>query len=295
MTYPYVPAFHDLGPARGPRLAITWHHAEGGGTVGFLSRENPNGVAVHFVIEYSGRIVQMLPLDHMQASIRATEIRTTDDAPYTWGGVPVTYGATAARAVLGDWARVGSTLGPNHASIGAEIEGFAKDGPNSAQADAMARLSADMGNRYPEIRSLAHRDFADYKVCPGHKIPWDRVGGHGPEVPDMVPLVITSTTPKVVSLPAGAQLVNPDGTALVKVSLAQKAASPYEAKVGTAIHRVISINTGGTPKLALVRSSAVTMTDPDVIDAADLAAAKAAGITEGTTAEKARIRALLGL
>jgi hypothetical protein len=148
----------------------------------------------------------------MNGSIRPTDIRTSDDAPFLWGGIPVTYGATAARAVLGSWATMANGYGPNHATIGVEIEGFAKDGPNPLQVAAMVRLYVDMANRFPGIRSLAHRDFADYKSCPGRLIPWDRVGGHGPEVSEM-PLAVN----------AGARLL----------------ASDYcrDAKAGTVLYR----------------------------------------------------------
>lgn len=172
--YPFVPSYVDLGIAKAPRLAMCWHMAEGGGTVGYLAKPNPNGVSVHFVIEYSGRIVQMLKLDHMHSSIRTSAIRTDDDstAPY--------YGATAARAVMGKWADTKQSLGPNHASIGVEIEGFAKDGPNSKQSVAIDNLAGDMAGRFPSIGGqLGHRDFNGYKPCPGKKFPWGLIGGHG--------------------------------------------------------------------------------------------------------------------
>ena len=173
MTYPYVQSYVDLGRAKGPRLAIVWHMAEGGGTVGYLAKPNPNGVSVHFVIEYTGRIVQMLSLDHMQSSIRTSDIRTTDDGDRF-------YGASAARAVMGNWADIKhGTPGPNHASIGVEMEGFAATGPNALQSVAMARLWRDLSTKWPSIRSLGHRDFADYKACPGKQVKWQLVGGHG--------------------------------------------------------------------------------------------------------------------
>lgn len=178
LPYPFVQSAVDLATARGPRKAVVWHFAEGGGTVGYLSRSNPNGVSVHFVIEYTGRIVQMLNLARMHTSIRVSAIRRTDDAPYDWRGRKVTYGVTARTAAMGDWGSTARTLGPNHASIGVEIEGFARNGPNDKQKDAMARLWVELRARYPGIRSIGHRDFADYKACPGKLIPWEEVGGH---------------------------------------------------------------------------------------------------------------------
>lgn len=186
MSYPFVASHVRLGRARGPRLALVVHMAEGGGTVGYLSRPNPNGVAVHFVIEYSGRTVQMLELTEMGASIRASAIRASDDPDGF-------YGRSHALAVMGVWADTRhGTPGPNHASIQVEVEGFARSGPNPAQNAALAALYLDLRTRYPGIRSLGHRDFASYKACPGRSIAWRLVGGHGravaePPVPPRPP------------------------------------------------------------------------------------------------------------
>ena len=215
MVYAYVPAYYNIGAARGPRLAVVWHMAEGGGTVGYLSRQNPNGVSVHYVIEYRGRIVQMLNESRMHTSIRikhpsgAHAIRHTNDADGF-------YGQAAAVAVMGKWADVHTSLGPNHASIGVEIEGFAADGPNAKQRPAMAALFADLRTRYPFIRSLGHRDF-NLKACPGRKIPWDAVGGHGttPATPETtMPGLDTYLKPDgpllagIAHIPAGTEVIN---------------------------------------------------------------------------------------
>ena len=105
MAYSFVPSYFDYGPRNAAikPLTINVHMAEGGGTVGFLSRKNPNGVSVHYVIEYSGRIVQMLHESHVNGSINPRDIRTTDDPPYNFRGEWITYGVTAAKKALGQW------------------------------------------------------------------------------------------------------------------------------------------------------------------------------------------------
>jgi hypothetical protein len=170
--YPFVQAYHDYGRRRGPVLGFVVHMAEGGGTVGYLSRPNPNGVSVHYVIERNGRIVQMLREDHAGGHIDPTKIRVTDG--------PAPYGATAARAVLGAWHR-----DPNSATIAVEVEGYALAGPSPVQVTALDALVDDVRGRYPSIGLLGHRDFQSYKRCPGARIPWALLGGHGPAGGDM--------------------------------------------------------------------------------------------------------------
>ncbi len=180
MTYPFVPAYYDnYGLRTRPALAFVVHMAEGGGTVGYLSRANPNGVSVHYVIERGGRIVQMLRENRISGSIRASDLRKTNDLPFrSPDGAWVTYGYDAAKAALGQW-----WYDPNTVVLSCEIEGFAAVGPSDEQADALARLVADVRSRYPRIHILGHRDFTSRKACPGKLIPWGRIG-RGAGLPD---------------------------------------------------------------------------------------------------------------
>lgn len=168
VVYPFVSAYHVYGARKAPALALAIHMAEGGGTVGYLSRDAARGVSVHFVIERTGRTVQMLDLAAASGSVDPTKVRTTNDADGF-------YGVSHARQVLGDWAR-----DPNSAVISVEIEGYASIGPNAIQHDALADWAADMRQKVPTLRgALGHRDFASYKACPGRRIDWTRIGGHG--------------------------------------------------------------------------------------------------------------------
>jgi hypothetical protein len=199
--------------------------AEGGGTVGFLSRKNRDGVSVHYVIERSGRTVQMLREDHMHSSIRirnkggASAIRKTDDPNGP-------FGHSAAVAVLGDGADVTKTLGPNHSTLSVEIEGFARDGPNPAQNDALAALVADIRTRFPDIGLLGHRDL-NVKGCPGRLIPWDRLGGHGPAAGGGAMPGLETTLPDALST---GLLTIPAGTIAIRVSNHAKYEVPKSVK-----------------------------------------------------------------
>lgn len=166
MAYLFVPAYHKYGIRRGPVRAFVVHMAEGGGTVGFLSRPNARGVSVHYVIERTGRIVQMLHEREASGSINPNDLRTTEG--------PAPYGAKVRREVMADWDN-----DPNSAVISLELEGFAADGPNGAQTTALVRLVDDVRGRFPAMGLLGHRDFQDYKACPGTEIPWGMLGGHG--------------------------------------------------------------------------------------------------------------------
>lgn len=240
MSYPFVRAYVRLGNLRVTPKAFVIHMAEGGGTVGYLSRENPNSVSVHYVIERTGRIVQMLREYEASGSINPRDIRQTDDEPFTDPtGAKVTYGVTAARAALGAYA-----YNPNVAVLSCEVEGYAKDGPNSLQNAALRSLIDDIRTRHPQISLLAHRDFADYKACPGKLIRWGELGRGDMEAdPMIVGGGLVRTSSHVIDLPAG-QVVSrsPGGPELVTLSKAATVeyfgiASPsgwYAVEVGTA-------------------------------------------------------------
>ena len=200
MSYPFVQSATDLGPAKGPRLAMVWHMAEGGGTVGYLSRPNPRNVSVHFVVEYDGTIVQMLQLDHMHSSLNPNLIRTGDDA----NGL---YGRSHAVAIMGDWADIDhGTPGPNHASVAVECEGYANVGPNVKQTLAIHQLAAYVG-----IPShLGHRDFQDYKACPGQHFPWATIGGHANEGAIMDWKIMSGWPGTFTCTASGAGWIDPD-------------------------------------------------------------------------------------
>jgi hypothetical protein len=229
VTYRFVQAATDLGPRKGPILGANVHMAEGGGTVGFLSRPNRDGVSVQYVIDYDGIVTQMLLESHMQSAIRihnpdgSYAIRQDDDG---FG-----FGHSVAVAVLGAWADTHTTLGPNHATIGIELEGFAGKaplkgeagydpradplgGPNDAQTAALAALIDDIRTRHADIGLTGHRDH-NVKNCPGLRIPWLLLGGHGPagsEAP-MKDIDAANATPLVIAVDDGTEILNLDGSA----------------------------------------------------------------------------------
>jgi hypothetical protein len=154
---------------------------EGSGTeadVDYLANNPLRGVSVHFVILKTGEIVQMLGWNRIAGSINPNELRTTDDPPYTSpDGARVVYGATLRDAIMGSWI--------NGGLLAVEVGGKAVDGPNQAQSEALVRLLADVRTRYPSLPVLGHRDFTSTKGCPGHKVLWASLGGHGkPAAPE---------------------------------------------------------------------------------------------------------------
>jgi hypothetical protein len=149
--------------------------AEGGGTVSWLTRNDGN--SSHYVVEYTGRVVQMVLESRAAGSLNANLRRTNNDSPFTFLGESITYGYTAAKACLGTyWSN------PNAAVIAIEVEGFAKDGPNAKQRVALKALVADIRSRHAKLPCLGHRDFQNYKACPGKLIPWVDYGGHAKAV-----------------------------------------------------------------------------------------------------------------
>lgn len=303
MAYPFVQSRIDIGPRRGPILGFVVHMAQGGGTVGYLDGTGPNGnthdVSVHFVIEGTGRIVQMLREDHAHTSIRTSAIRMTDDADGF-------FGRTAAKAVLGAWADIASTLGPNHATLAVECEGFAEQGPNDKQVSALVTLINDVRGRYPRIGLLGHRDFASYKACPGRLIPWDSLGGHGPAQESTEVRFANSsgygvTSGKRLALPAGTVWTYLDGSyggkfasaaTVEALALADSATGKYVIEIGTGVPYADKVT---RPTLVMVETTA-TLTDAPAdstpYSAADLENAKAAQHEATRAAAIAAVEAL---
>lgn len=255
MAYPFVQAAFDYGPRKGPVLGFVVHMAEGGGTVGYLAGSPARGVSVHYVVERSGRVVQMLREDHASGSINPADLRTTDDP----GGF---YGVTAARAVLGlSW------HDPNSVVISCEIEGFAAAGPNADQAKALAELVDGVRSRHAAIGVLGHRDFADYKPCPGRLIDWASLGGHGEEttmrqapIIDTTPALITTTAPHWYELDNVTPLPGEHDP------LSVPRMSPYAVSGRRAIYATPG---GGPTRLVLVAPATTTPLPPPVVDCDD--------------------------
>ena len=223
----FVPA-PDHWPRLGaPIRAVVCHMAEGAGTVTWLTRNDGN--SSHYVVELSGRIVQMVPESLAAGSLNPTLTRTTNDSPYTFELERVVYGITVLRTSLGS----GGVADPNRVVIAIETEGFAKPltadqtlrfpkanpagGPNAAQRKALKALVNDIRRRNGALPAIGHRDQQSYKSCPGHAFPWADYGGHGVKAayvapPAPVPEVDTvnsypvPTVPSVVLIPAGTWL-----------------------------------------------------------------------------------------
>jgi hypothetical protein len=182
----FVKSQIDAGPAKGPRLGLMYHMAEGNNTVEFLSlpitkKRNPRKNSVHGVIDKKGVFTQMLDYSHMHTSLNP-KVKSTDKK---------FFGVKHLKAVLAEFAivdpkgkKLGAKLGPNHATLAVEIEGFAKNGPNPAQVATAIAWGLEMRDKFPSLRgALGHADQTNTKACPGASPAmreiFDGVGGHG--------------------------------------------------------------------------------------------------------------------
>jgi N-acetyl-anhydromuramyl-L-alanine amidase AmpD len=191
--------------------AIVGHMAEGGGTVTWLSHQTGN--SSHYVVEFSGRIVQMVQESRAAGSLNPKLTRSGNDAPFTFEGEQVVYGHTALRKALG----ADGVSDPNRFVIAIETEGFAKKlsesqrtnfpkansagGPNDAQRKALSALVNDIRRRHGAMAVVGHRDQQSYKACPGHRFPWAEFGGHAVKAGYTTPTTPTPSEDTVNSYP----------------------------------------------------------------------------------------------
>lgn len=179
LPYRYVHATHDFGKSPVPKQGVVLHMAEGERVVEYLAGGNVlRNVSANFAITMDGEVVQMLPLDAVSGSLNPRDVRRTNDRDGFWGR---RYTRFYPDTVL--------TGKANQLTISIECAGFAATGPNRAQQDGIVELVQRLRKRYRRpIGFGGHRDFADYKMCPGKSTGIRNVLdalGHGRE--DVVP------------------------------------------------------------------------------------------------------------
>jgi hypothetical protein len=196
--YQFIHSWYDsYGPRKGTRALFT-HFTEGAGgwpdvyyladgasrtAAGYSRGDGPaRGVSVNFVIlgagagKDDGKIIRMLGWDRASGSINPNALRRDNDPTFTApDGSSVTYGYGVSKAVLGDgWSD------PNAWGLSVELAGKAADGPSAKQSESLAALMAEVRVRYgATVGALGHRDEQNYKPCPGHRVLWASLGGHG--------------------------------------------------------------------------------------------------------------------
>lgn len=139
--------------------AVGWHMAEGGGTDTWLTRKDgrQGNNSCHIVVKYDGSIRQLVEFDDAAWSLHNSIDADTNDAS-DFGIFDFKY----VRAALGS-----GYPDPNRYIIAIEVEGFFDSGPNTAQKRTIRLLAAFLEGQYPKAVHLGHRDFQDYKPCPG--------------------------------------------------------------------------------------------------------------------------------
>jgi hypothetical protein len=260
-TYPYVQARYDFGVRKGPTLGLMLHGSESeSGLVGYLTRDPARNVSANFVCERTGRMVQMLDIDHASGSLNPQD-RSSDKAYY---------GHQHLVDVLGQW-----WTDPNSAVISVEIEMYAAKGPNDAQVASLIDWGKDMRQRFPSIRgALGHADQTDTKGCPGStpaiKAAFAGIGGHGlftDSSGDDVKFIQASDLgqTKLLRLPLGTPLYGFDGTEVLKTPTARD--WDYVGLVDAkGAQKVVAVNTNkvyadGVPRPTLLVAKTGTLVD----------------------------------
>ncbi len=291
--------------------AVVAHMAEGGGTVSWLTRNDGN--SSHYVVEYSGRIVQMVAESRAAGSMNPNTTRTNDDPPFTFEGESVRYGATALHAA-------GIASDPNRYAIAIEVEGFALLGPNPAQRASLRALVNDIRRRRGPLPVLGHRDQQGYKACPGHRFPWADYGGHAvkrayvaaPTPPPSAGDTVKSfSVPEVRTLAKIANLAWLYGDSSLSADPGNVQLSPsrelvlvgtFSAAVSIVAYEPAAGDTGATSRAMFVRAADVTATRPvsaaapvdtSPFNQADIDAAVAKALAVAARDERERIAAAI--
>ena len=136
--------------------AIVWHFAQGGATDTWLTHPT-NDNSSHLVLKYSGAVRQMVDFTDASHSLHVS----FDDDSFDASNYGI-FGIDFAKNALGT-----GFANPNRYLIAIEVEGFAAEGPNEAQKKTVLALARYLERQFPNAVHLGHRDFQDYKPCPG--------------------------------------------------------------------------------------------------------------------------------
>lgn len=190
LPYDYREATHIYGKRDVPAQGIVFHMAEGCNVASYLAGDNVlRGVSSHFTIEADGTVIQMVPLDKVSGSLNPRDVRTSNDPSGNYGRRFTKY---YDPDIL--------TGKANHRTISVEMAGRASStwscgggapnppGINDAQLAAAIGLVKRLREKYKRPLGVnGHRDFADYKACPGNgknlRALFEAVG-HGAEQQD---------------------------------------------------------------------------------------------------------------
>ena len=208
--YRFRQATHDFGRRAKNVRAIVFHMAEGINADSYLSGGNIlRKVSAHFVIRGNGEVIQMLDLRNISGSLNPRDVRGTTDKNGH-------YGAKFTR-FMGSLIHQGFV---NHMTWSVEMDGKANAswtyggrryaaGPNAAQTASAIELVKNLRQfaGSAKVGVCGHRDFADYKWCPGHQDGMRAIlaaVGHGQErtetpIPDPDPEPIPSDLAKALA------------------------------------------------------------------------------------------------
>lgn len=187
LPYPYIHASHDYGRSPVAKQGIVVHLSEGCNPARYLSSGNVlRNVSANFTVEQDGEVIQMLPVQNTSGSINPRDVRKDTDDDGDWGRRWTRY--------YDDDILTGKV---NQRTISIEVAGKARSrwgcdgltyppGPNMKQVDSLIELIERLRTKFPQRLGVnGHRDFTDWKACPGEGQGIKRLleaVGHGPEV-----------------------------------------------------------------------------------------------------------------
>jgi hypothetical protein len=205
-------SFRGIEEVRG----FAWHFAQGGGTDDWLTRtDGAQGEnSCHVVIKYDGSIRQLVRLTDASWSLHwSTAGNVTDFGIFS---IPQT------RLLI-------PYNNPLRYIIAMEVEGYWATGPNDAQRKTILDLARWLESQFPKAVHMGHRDFQDYKACPGPSLFTNMLPHHGRLTRD------TQEEPTIMGVPvtlpdraSAGSIVLPKGTNAINLVTEKHYTVPFQ-------------------------------------------------------------------